>query len=97
MTTQLWMTIYQNYIHSPEWVAKREKVLIFWGRRCALCNSPERVEVHHRTYDRLGQELLTDLIPLCDTCHERHHEFMRRGAEHVSMPLHRYLESVRNG
>lgn len=96
MATQHWNQIYQNYMLSPEWTAKREKVLIFWGHRCALCNSPIKVEVHHRTYDRLGQELLTDLVPLCDECHGRHHDFMRRGAEHISMPLHRILENVEN-
>ena len=94
MGTQYWDQIYQDYMQSPEWKSKREKVLIFWGRRCALCNSPTRVEVHHRTYDRMGQELLTDLIPLCFECHDRHHGFMRRGSEHISMALHRVLESI---
>lgn len=89
---------YDEYIQSPEWQAKREKVLIFWSGRCALCNSPRMVEVHHRTYERLGHELLTDLIPLCDTCHERHHEFMRFGGpEHISVVLHRVAEHVTLG
>lgn len=96
MTVQYWNRIYENYMQSPEWWAKREKVLIFWGRRCALCNSPVKVEIHHRTYDRLGQELLTDLIPLCDECHKRHHEFMRRGVEHISGVLQRISESIEN-
>jgi 5-methylcytosine-specific restriction endonuclease McrA len=97
MTTQAWQQIYDDYMKSEEWQAKREKVLIFWGRRCALCNSPDNVQVHHRTYDRLGQELITDLIPLCKVCHDRHHEFMRHGLEHVSAPLYRFAEGIRNG
>jgi hypothetical protein len=95
MTTQLWMTIYQNYMNSQEWRAKREKVLIFWGNRCALCNSQDRIQVHHRTYERLGQELLTDLIPLCYKCHDRHTEFMRHGMEHISSPLQRIAERMK--
>jgi predicted HNH restriction endonuclease len=45
----------------------------------------------------MGQELMTDLIPLCDDCHKRHHEFMRRGAEHISLVLHRISENIKNG
>jgi 5-methylcytosine-specific restriction endonuclease McrA len=97
MATQTWTRLYNDYLLSPEWKSKREKVLVFWGHRCALCNSPIRVEVHHRTYDRMGQELMTDLIPLCDKCHERHSIFMRRGVEHISGVLQRVVESIENG
>ena len=64
---------YRLYLQSPEWQKKRKWVLSFWGDRCALCNSPDSVERHHRTYARLGHELLTDLIALCDPCHDRFH------------------------
>lgn len=46
---------------------------MWWGYKCALCNSHEGVQVHHNNYDRLGKELFTDLIPLCEVCHSRHH------------------------
>jgi 5-methylcytosine-specific restriction endonuclease McrA len=72
---------YSDYLQSPEWQNKRGEVLTFWNRRCALCNSDQNVQVHHRTYERMGHEKLTDLIPLCDKCHERHSEYMRHGGE----------------
>lgn len=76
---------YQEYLQSPAWKFKRECVLAFWDHSCALCSSPERVEVHHRTYERLGRELLTDLIVLCEKCHEEHHEKLgRSGLRHIS-------------
>lgn len=64
---------YLLYLQSLGWKRRRAWVLIFWDHRCAICNAP-KPEVHHRTYERLGHELLTDCIPLCDECHELYHE-----------------------
>ena len=66
---------YTDYLKSPDWQAFRKKVLSFWGERCAICYSKDRVEVHHRTYERLGQEMITDCLALCADCHKLHHNF----------------------
>lgn len=34
---------------------------------------PSQLHVHHRHYRRVGQELVDDLIPLCDHCHREAH------------------------
>ncbi len=60
---------YSEYLQSSEWQEKRKKALRFAGFKCQLCNSSEKLNVHHRTYERLGQELLGDLITLCNDCH----------------------------
>lgn len=65
---------YDKYIMSPEWAYRREERLRFAGHRCELCNVDGRLEVHHRTYERLGSEMLTDLIVLCEVCHGIFHE-----------------------
>lgn len=65
---------YSEYLRSPEWQEKRKKALRFAGFKCQLCNSAERLNVHHRTYERLGQELLGDLITLCNDCHSIFHQ-----------------------
>jgi replicative DNA helicase len=44
------------------------------GHRCQVCNSPDKLDVHHRTYERVGQEQLDDLTVLCDRCHGLFHE-----------------------
>jgi 5-methylcytosine-specific restriction endonuclease McrA len=31
------------------------------------------LELHHRTYERLGRELITDLELLCEQCHRSKH------------------------
>lgn len=37
------------------------------------------VQLHHKTYEHVGEEPLTDLAPLCATCHALVHVLERRG------------------
>ena len=60
---------YQQYLQTPEWFARRTAALRRAGYRCQLCNRTGRLEVHHRTYERRGNESPEDLIVLCDECH----------------------------
>lgn len=62
---------YRAYINSPQWNLLREQVLERAGGRCERCNKvPKRVEIHHLTYERFENELLSDLQLLCnDPCH----------------------------
>lgn len=60
---------YPEYLQTPEWAKKRDKALRFAGYRCQLCNSPKSLNVHHRTYERKGHELMGDLTVLCNDCH----------------------------
>ncbi len=67
-------TQYNLYLKSNRWRKKRKQIKTFWDNRCAICNSEKNIHVHHRTYERLGRELTTDLIALCAVCHGRHHD-----------------------
>ena len=64
---------YYVYLRSPWWKAIRFASLIRAGRKCALCASKYRLEVHHNTYVRLGREKLSDLVVLCRQCHRKYH------------------------
>src|SRR5574337_534896 len=64
---------YLTYLKTPGWQAKRKRTLEFYGRRCAVCYKGGLVDIHHRTYNRLGNELDTDLIVLCRECHKLFH------------------------
>lgn len=66
------MPSYQAYINSREWQMKARAAKEQAGE-CALCTSTRSLEVHHRTYARLGHERQSDLIVLCGRCHRRHH------------------------
>lgn len=78
------MVDYAEYLQSAAWAAKRVEALERAAYRCQLCNSDRRLAVHHRTYERLGDELPADLTVLCNGCHERFHG--HRGA-HRTAPV----------
>ena len=61
----------EKYLESPNWKEKRKRVL---DRDGNLCVCGERaIDVHHKTYENLGQEPLSDLIALCKNCHDGYH------------------------
>lgn len=61
---------YEEYLKSRHWKTVRKGALSRAGHRCQVCNVDELpLEVHHRTYARLGQELPDDLFVLCEICH----------------------------
>lgn len=55
-----------------------------------MCWDPN-VDLHHKTYKRLGEERLTDLLPLCrlhhDLAHDLEQEGRQTGAEASSVSL----------
>lgn len=65
--------IYAEYLLTDHWRTMRRLALEAGDWRCALCDNADLLEVHHRTYERLGQERLRDLVVLCEDCHARHH------------------------
>lgn len=67
---------YREYLKSPEWAAMRRWALDRAGHACQVCNSKDHLDVHHRTYERLGHEWPSDLTVLCRDCHGLYHERM---------------------
>lgn len=66
---------YPEYLRTPEWERTRDAALWSAGYSCALdVTHTQELDVHHRTYDRRGEELPTDLIVLCRACHRTYHE-----------------------
>lgn len=65
---------YRDYLKTPHWKATRQRALERADRRCQLCGSSERLEVHHNTYANRGNEHDSDVIVLCDPCHEAFHD-----------------------
>lgn len=70
---------YLAYIRSPAWRAFR---VAWWEqydrqfpvRTCYCCGKPQgslkrSLELHHRTYERLGAERWDDLVAVCRSCH----------------------------
>jgi hypothetical protein len=60
------------YYKSPHWRRIRQSYLDskLWDGKCEACDSETRSpHVHHRSYKRLGNEWLMDLVGLCPGCH----------------------------
>lgn len=64
---------YKEYLTSDEWQRLRNLKLKQAEHKCQLCNSPEHLQIHHRTYQRLYKEDLNDLTVLCGSCHSKFH------------------------
>jgi len=76
---------YHKYIASQSWKEKRRQRLEIDGHKCVVCKSDQRLEVHHLTYENLGNEdVLHDLVTACHDCHplfdtiERYQRYKRR-------------------
>lgn len=68
---------YREYLQSAEWSERRDAAIAAAGYRCQVCNTPDRLHVHHRTYERLSDEEPGDLTVLCEGCHEAFHRTRR--------------------
>lgn len=69
---------YRDYLQTAEWQERRKVRLRAARYRCQVCNTNgQRLNVHHRTYERRGEEFAADLIVLCEPCH---HLFHRNGS-----------------
>lgn len=83
------MNRYQQYLRSDKWqLIKAQKLLTCelsdcpkgvkcQGTGCGLFFPIDVIEVHHKTYERLGNERLDDLVVLCPACHGDQHGFLR--------------------
>lgn len=76
---------YHKYIASHHWRLNPARLaeLEASGFRCRVCNANGEgeggsIEVHHRTYARLGHEQPGDLTALCRTCHRVVTDHLRR-------------------
>jgi len=64
---------YAEYLRTPRWRAISKAIREAF-EVCQRCSFPYELNVHHRTYERLGAEKIPDdLILLCRACHSREH------------------------
>ena len=67
-------TRYHSYLRSPEWKSLVSKIKAR-DRVCQLTGATTNLEVHHITYDRLGNEDLSDLVLLSREAHQLVHDY----------------------
>ena len=69
---------YDEYLLSIRWRKKADKCKKIAGNCCQLCSYDRNLQAHHRTYDRLGYELMSDLTCLCGYCHQAFHNWRKQ-------------------
>ena len=69
--SKAWWAWYNGYLESPQWKRRRQLALERDGGICQGCRVRKAVQVHHLTYERVGNEMLFDLVSVCLECHER--------------------------
>lgn len=67
-----WWVWYRIYLKSDKWHRMRMKVLTRDKFRCQQCDRGA-TQVHHLTYERVGNERMEDLMSLCKDCHKEIH------------------------
>jgi hypothetical protein len=71
---------YTAYLASPHWAEVRVRFRAFTPAHCIVCQKRDaRLQIHHKTYKRLGRERLTDLVYVCHDCHRDIH--FQRGTD----------------
>lgn len=65
---------YSDYRASPAWREKRTYVMNRCGGLCEGCRTSESHDVHHLSYQHMGNEFLFELVGLCRPCHDRWHQ-----------------------
>lgn len=71
-----WWEWYNEYLKSPQWERKRRAVLDRCQGICEGCRINKAVQVHHLTYEHVGEEFLWELVAVCRMCHSRIHPHM---------------------
>ena len=74
---------YDEYLRSPEWKAKALKRAEIDNYQCQMCGCKgtmsNKLECHHLSYRNIYRENIdTDLVTLCSTCHTDVHRMMCR-------------------
>lgn len=67
---------YKEYINSPHWIALKQQFEAL-KTSCAACGVTMDLDIHHRSYSRLWQEQIEDLIRMCRPCHYSTHYFYK--------------------
>lgn len=83
---------YVSYINSKKWNKRRRLYFALNGNTCAICGSRERLNLHHKTYARLGCELDIDLVPLCGDHHDEFHEVQGKTTKDMVSATDQFIE-----
>lgn len=70
---------YTEYTRSDHWRNFKAEYYKTRKKKCGRCGKTKNIQLHHKTYARIGKELPEDVIPLCGRCHGMTHRFVSAG------------------
>ena len=71
---------YRCYIKSWSWKKRRWAFFTKYDYECGMCGEErDAMHLHHTTYENIGEELESELIPLCAWCHQKVHYTYQTG------------------
>ena len=81
---------YKQYLESSHWQKKKEefKNSKYYKGYCWVCGDKKNLHLHHKTYEKIGREMLCDFLELCPDCHNQLH----LGIKNYGWPLLRAHE-----
>jgi len=64
----------KNYLESDAWQNIRKKILNRDNNKCVVCGTSSNLDIHHITYERVGNEDVDDLVTVCRKHHNEIHK-----------------------
>lgn len=86
---------YKSYIRSKRWLKRLRRYYTSHDAVCVICSSTVELNLHHKTYERLGFEKDEDLVPLCGPHHEDFHESIGGSKLDMIKETDQYIEAQR--
>ena len=72
--TQETVETYGEYLKTKHWDNIKQLMFKTYLYQCSVCGGVQKLQVHHKTYERIGDEDMNDLVYLCKACHRLMHE-----------------------
>lgn len=86
----LFMGKYQHYLDSDHWKKRRKQFLDLDANKCCrVCKREKRLQVHHMTYENIGNEKDEDLVVFCSRCHKKFHK--KHGTENLKLNTEAFI------
>jgi len=74
LTSRNYKMVYNNYLKSQEWYILKNLALKYSNYKCSKCGETENLNIHHLNYNNIGNEEISDLITVCNSCHKEFHK-----------------------
>ena len=88
---------YSDYLKSKEWQLIRRKAYKRPHlKKCYVCGSTDKLELHHRSYNTIGTTDLRNVRAVCRTCHQAIHDYSKQNKISVRLATKKYRKLYLN-